>query len=202
MTSIVLWSSGDILCQAFLHRFNASSTSSRPQINQSNGKAMAESDINQSYCNQKTSFWSSWNHERTFKQGFIGGLLLGPSLHFFFTRIIPRVTFPNRSHAFNVFMRVAAQQTCTMPLFQFYLLFTPGFLEPAESLEARLEKGLCRFKDKWRSGFATSLTFWPTMNLVMYGLVPPRFFNLYADMAGILFAAAMSYIANNNNDTP
>ena len=40
------------------------------------------------------------------------------------------------------------------------------------------------------------------MNFIMYGVVPPRFFNLYADMAGILFAAAMSYIANNNNDTP
>ena len=32
----------------------------------------------------------------------------------------------------------------------------------------------------------------------MYGLVPARFFNLYADLAGIFFAAAMSYIANSN----
>ena len=37
-------------------------------------------------------------------------------------------------------------------------------------------------------------------NLIMYGLIPARFFNLYADIAGIFFAAAMSYIANTNSE--
>ena len=82
-----------------------------------------------------------------------------------------------------------------MPLFQFNCLFTSGFLEPAKSFKERVDHGYCRFKEKWRKGFATSLTFWPTVNLFMYSFVAPKFFNLYADMAGIFFAAVMSYIA-------
>ena len=36
----------------------------------------------------------------------------------------------------------------------------------------------------------------------MYGLVSPRFFNLYADIAGIFFAAIMSYIAYSSENCP
>ena len=121
--------------------------------------------------------------------------MLGPCLHFFFTRIVPRVTYPGRSARYNIFMRVAAQQACMMPLFQFNCLFTSGFLEPASSLKERLDHGCCRFQEKWKKGFATSLTYWPAMNLFMYAFVQPKYFNLYADLAGIFFAAVMSYIA-------
>ena len=148
------------------------------------------------------SFLETWNRDRSLRQGCIGGLLLGPSLHFFFTRIVPRVTYPARSAGFNVFMRVAAQQACMMPLFQFNCLFTSGFLEPANNFRERIDHGCCRFKEKWRKGFATSLIYWPTVNVFMYGLVQPKFFNLYADLAGIFFAAVMSYIAYSSENCP
>ena len=43
-------------------------------------------------------------------------------------------------------------------------------------------------------GFTASLMYWPLVNTVMYSMVQPRFFNLYADTASLLFASIMSYI--------
>ena len=54
------------------------------------------------------SLFESWDRDRSLRQGCIGGLMLGPCLHFFFTRIVPRVTYPGRSARYNIFMRVAA----------------------------------------------------------------------------------------------
>lgn len=115
LTSIILWSSGDILCQAFIHRM-ANRNVAKSKLNNENSHS-SETEPKKNDIDQNNGFMSIWNRDRTLRQGFIGGLLLGPSLHFFFTRIIPRVKFPRHSHGFNVFMRVVAQQTCTMPVF-------------------------------------------------------------------------------------
>ena len=41
--------------------------------------------------------------------------------------------------------------------------------------------------------------YWPAVNTVMYSAVSPKFFNLYADSACLIFAGIMSYIAYNNS---
>ena len=82
-----------------------------------------------------------------------------------------------------------------MPFIQFTLLFASAMLQPADSFQQRLEAGKTRWENKWRMGFSASLMYWPLVNTVMYSLVQPRFFNLYADTAGLIFASIMSYIA-------
>lgn len=83
-----------------------------------------------------------------------------------------------------------------MPFIQFTLLFVSGMLQaaPCSSLQDRVAAGHKRFNEKWRLGFSASLCYWPFVNSVMYSLVQPRFMNLYADMASLVFASIMSYI--------
>mmetsp|Transcript_29495 Transcript_29495/g.36587 ORF Transcript_29495/g.36587 Transcript_29495/m.36587 type:complete len:178 (+) Transcript_29495:380-913(+) len=128
------------------------------------------------------------------RQGMIGGLLLSPGLHFFLTRVMPRAVFPSLSARANIGLRVAIHQACMMPLIQFTLLFVSAAMQPAGSIEDRVAAGKQRLHDKWRKGFCASLMFWPAVNTVMYSMVQPRFMNLYADMASLIFASIMSYI--------
>mmetsp|Transcript_9144 Transcript_9144/g.12447 ORF Transcript_9144/g.12447 Transcript_9144/m.12447 type:complete len:209 (-) Transcript_9144:352-978(-) len=128
------------------------------------------------------------------RQGMIGGLLLSPGLHFFLTRVMSRAVFPSLSARANIGLRVAIHQACMMPLIQFTLLFLSAAMQPAGSIEDRVAAGKQRFHDKWRTGFSASLMFWPAVNTVMYSMVQPRFMNLYADMASLIFASIMSYI--------
>ena len=82
-----------------------------------------------------------------------------------------------------------------MPYIQFTLLFVSGMMQSgSSSFKERLEAGQTRFSDKWRLGFSASLCYWPMVNTVMYTLVQPRFMNLYADLASLVFASVMSYI--------
>ena len=82
-----------------------------------------------------------------------------------------------------------------MPYIQFTLLFVSGMMQScASTFKERLEAGHTRFSDKWRVGFSASLCYWPVVNTVMYTLVQPRFMNLYADLASLVFASVMSYI--------
>jgi len=43
------------------------------------------------------------------------------------------------------------------------------------------------------------MMYWPAINTVMYSAVSPKFFNLYADSACLIFAGIMSYIAYNHS---
>lgn len=86
-----------------------------------------------------------------------------------------------------------------MPYIQFTLLFVSGMMQPgASTFKERLDAGQARFSDKWRLGFSASLCYWPLVNSVMYSLVQPRFMNLYADLASLIFASVMSYITYND----
>ena len=64
----------------------------------------------------------------------------------------------------------------------------------ASTFKERLDAGQTRFSDKWRMGFSASLCYWPLVNAVMYSIVQPRYMNLYADLASLIFASVMSYI--------
>ena len=86
-----------------------------------------------------------------------------------------------------------------MPFIQFSLLFASGMLQPgATTLQERIEQGKARFADKWRMGFTASLMYWPAANAIMYSVVQPRFFSLYADVCALIFASIMSYITYND----
>lgn len=142
-----------------------------------------------------------WDQSRTVRQGIIGGLLLSPGLHFFLTRVMTKVNFAQLSRPANIGIRVSVHQACMMPFIQFTLLFASGMLQPANSIEERIAAGKKRFSEKWRAGFCASLMFWPFVNTVMYTLVQPRFFNLYADTASLVFSSIMSYITYKDCDT-
>ena len=94
---------GDFVCQAALQKLDRQKSQNKyDEKIRVSGPTMNSSE-------KGVSFLETWDRDRSLRQGCIGGLLLGPSLHFFFTRIVPRVTYPARSAGFNVFMRVAAQ---------------------------------------------------------------------------------------------
>ena len=49
-------------------------------------------------------------------------------------------------------------------------------------------------------GLKASYSFWPFVLLGMYGLVPPLYRNLWFDSFNLLWAIALSYIANREHD--
>ena len=121
--------------------------------------------------------------------------MLSPGLHFFLTRVMSKCVFPTLSHATGIGLRVAVHQACMMPFFQFTLLFVSGMMQSGNrTFRERVDAGHTRFNEKWRLGFSASLCYWPAVNAVMYSLVRPRFMNLYADIASLVFASLMSYI--------
>ena len=87
-----------------------------------------------------------------------------------------------------------------MPFIQFTLLFVSAAMQPAPTLSARISAGQQRFNDKWIAVFSASLMYWPLVNTVMYSMLQPRFMNLYADVASLVFATIMSYIAYKEAD--
>lgn len=106
-----------------------------------------------------------------------------------------KCAFPSFSKATGIGFRVAIHQACMMPYIQFTLLFVSGMMQSgAGTFKERLDAGQTRFSEKWRIGFSASLCYWPVVNTVMYTLVQPRFMNLYADLASLVFASVMSYI--------
>lgn len=133
-----------------------------------------------------------WNKERTLCQGLIGGAILSPGIHLFVTRVMQRLNFSGWNYLAGIAARVSIHQVCTMPFIQFTLLFGSGAIQ-----HKSLDKGLERFKAKWRTGFTASLCYWPVINTFMYMYVPGRFFNLYCDVFVLMFSIVMSYIANN-----
>ena len=118
-------------------------------------------------------------------------------------------TYPSFSRGVSgIGLRVALHQACMMPYIQFSLLFVSGMLMPGcpgqntnLNLRERVEAGKTRFNDKWKLGFSASLCYWPLVNAVMYSLVQPRFMNLYADVATLVFASIMSFITYSDFST-
>jgi hypothetical protein len=142
-----------------------------------------------------SSYQSNFDYQRSVRQGILGGAMISPGVHFFVTRIVPKLTVPHWSTLQNVLLRVGVHQACMMPLIQFTFLYMSAFLEPAGSLQARMDKGTQRFSDKWRQGCIASLMYWPAINFVMYSCVKPKFKNLYCDIFALIFSAIMSQIA-------
>ena len=106
-----------------------------------------------------------------------------------------KCAFPSFSKASGIGFRVAIHQACMMPYIQFTLLFVSGMMQSgAGTFKERIDAGQARFEEKWQIGFSASLCYWPVVNTVMYTLVQPRFMNLYADLASLVFASVMSYI--------
>ena len=106
-----------------------------------------------------------------------------------------KCAFPSFSKATGIGFRVAIHQACMMPYIQFTLLFVSGMMQSgAGTFKERIDAGQARFEEKWQIGFSASLCYWPVVNTVMYTLVQPRFMNLYADLASLVFASVMSYI--------
>jgi len=127
--------------------------------------------------------------------------MISPGVHYFVTKVVPKLVVPRWSSLRNVLLRVGVHQACMMPLIQFTFLYMSAFLEPAESLQSRIDKGTQRFSDKWRQGFVASLMYWPLVNFMMYSCVKPKFKNLYCDIFALIFSAIMSQIAFKSQTT-
>lgn len=127
--------------------------------------------------------------------------MISPGIHFFLSRVMSRVQFPSLSRTWNIGLRVGVHQACMMPFIQFALLFASAALQPAPTVQARVAAGKNRFNEKWKTGFTASLMYWPVVNTLMYSMVHPRFMNLYADMASLIFAAIMSHITHKRCDS-
>ncbi len=218
LTSAALFSVGDYCCQQVESKIKSRQQKKQSAILRDTGTEFSgkvskdqKKSINTLLTNDEISRSSTpttsthkkhdWDQSRTVRQGIIGGLLLSPGLHFFLTRVMTKVNFAQLSRPANIGIRVSVHQACMMPFIQFTLLFASGMLQPANSLEERIAAGKKRFSEKWRAGFCASLMFWPFVNTVMYTLVQPRFFNLYADTASLVFSSIMSYITYKDCDT-
>jgi hypothetical protein len=138
-----------------------------------------------------------WDKMRTLRQGLIGGLVLSPGIHLFHTRFMSKLTFSRMSFMGGILARVGITQAFMMPLIQFSMLFLSAALQPADSVEQRVQNGKDRFESKWVTGCTASLMFWPLVNTFMYTRIQPFYFSLFKDCMALIFSSLMSYITYN-----
>ena len=139
-----------------------------------------------------------WDYARTARFGAVGACVQTTLLHWYLTRIVPNLTIskniianPTLNFQVKVFMRCAIHVTTLLPFRIGIVFFALSTLQ-----HMSFEKGYEGLVTNFMDGLKASYSFWPLVLLGMYGLVPPLYRNLWFDSFNLLWAVALSYIAN------
>lgn len=104
-----------------------------------------------------------WDLRRFGIQCFLGGALIGPALHFWYT--VLNNVFPSRSVAGTV-KRVIADQ------FGFAPFFLPTFLFCLYFLEGRRETIVQDISSQWLDVLVSNWKLWIPFQIINFGLIP------------------------------
>jgi hypothetical protein len=103
--------------------------------------------------------------------GLVAGTFGAPFLHFFFTKVAPKLRFKGLSDAQFVFLRTTAHMGVVLPLnlFQFFMIL--GVLNLGLNWGKIWEVQLPKYKKAVLAGWK----FWPPILLIMYKFIPIPF---------------------------
>ncbi|KAL8129297.1 hypothetical protein V2J09_018452 [Rumex salicifolius] len=129
----------------------------------------------------------SVDYRRTFIFSFLGLVLVGPSLHFWYLYLSQLITRPGASGAI---MRLLLDQ------FVFSPIFIGVFLSALVTLEGRPSEVVPKLKQEWFSAVLANWQLWIPFQYFNFRFVPQQFQVLAANFLALLWNVILSYKAH------
>lgn len=125
--------------------------------------------------------------KRTFLFAFLGLVLVGPSLHFWYLFLSKLITAPGASGAF---LRLLLDQ------FIFSPIFIGTFLAALVSLEGRPSLVIPKLRQEWFSSVLANWQLWIPFQFFNFRFVPQQFQVLAANFIALIWNVILSYKAH------
>eukprot|EP00658_Telonema_sp_P-2_P040637 TRINITY_DN2904_c0_g1_i5.p1 TRINITY_DN2904_c0_g1~~TRINITY_DN2904_c0_g1_i5.p1 ORF type:complete len:211 (+),score=54.89 TRINITY_DN2904_c0_g1_i5:245-877(+) len=132
-----------------------------------------------------------YNPRRTMNMMLIGGTLVGPTLHYWFSFLFTRI--PSTSLAGTV-QKMAADQLIFAPL------FNPAFVSYLFLLEGRPAEILPKLQADWVNMTVSNWKLWVPAQMINFGFVPPQFQVLFANNTAVIWNTYLSWMAHQQNE--
>lgn len=129
----------------------------------------------------------SLDHKRTFLFTLLGLVLVGPTLHFWYSHLNKMVTMTGASGAF---LRLLIDQ------FLFSPIFIGVFLSTLVTLEGRPSEVLPKLQQEWFSSVVANWQLWIPFQFLNFRFVPPQFQVLAANVIAIVWNVILSFKAH------
>nr|GMD22964.1 protein sym-1-like [Ipomoea batatas] len=129
----------------------------------------------------------SLDGKRTFIFTFLGLVLVGPTLHFWYLYLSRLVTTPGASGAF---FRLLLDQ------FIFAPIFIGVFLSTLVTLEGRASQVIPKLQQEWVSSVLANWQLWIPFQFLNFRFVPQQFQVLAANLVSLVWNVILSYKAH------
>nr|GMD21376.1 protein sym-1-like [Ipomoea batatas] len=129
----------------------------------------------------------SLDGKRTFLFTFLGLVLVGPTLHFWYLYLSRLVTTPGASGAF---FRLLLDQ------FIFAPIFIGVFLSTLVTLEGRASQVIPKLQQEWVSSVLANWQLWIPFQFLNFRFVPQQFQVLAANLVSLVWNVILSYKAH------
>ena len=151
------------------------------------GVIFALGDILAQQVENYTSQTKGIDLKRTFRMSFYGSLYVGPVMHVWYSKILPRF-FPGTSLS-HVLKKVCIDQTLMVTF------MTSSFYTAQTLLENKtLENALDKVKHQLWPTLKTNWKVWPAIMALNFTLVPLDFQVILVNSVGIIWNAYLSYM--------
>ena len=132
---------------------------------------------------------ASTNKIRSMWSGIVGFCYFGPASHFWYAWVFQ--TFPGKS-MLSILKKAALGQFFFAPPL-FCVFFAAALLQNGQftfgTWAQKIRKDLVK-------GWIGGLGFWPIVNYINYGYIPPKYIPLFVNCMGLIFNIYVSLIAN------
>uniref|UniRef100_A0A803LZV1 Uncharacterized protein n=2 Tax=Chenopodium quinoa TaxID=63459 RepID=A0A803LZV1_CHEQI len=127
------------------------------------------------------------DYKRTFMFTFLGLVLVGPTLHYWYLYLSKLVTLPGASGAF---LRLILDQ------FIFAPIFIGTFLSTLITLEGRPSEVVPKLKQEWVSSVIANWKLWIPFQFLNFRFVPQQFQVLASNFVAVIWNVILSYKAH------
>ncbi|CAB9510590.1 PXMP2/4 family protein [Seminavis robusta] len=135
------------------------------------------------------------NKKRSVFSALVGLLYFGPMAHLWYGWIFK--TFPGKS-MLSILQKAALGQFFFAPPL-FCVFFAAALLQNGQFT---LTNWISKIRQDLIKGWLGGLGFWPFINYISYGYVPPKYIPLFINVMGLIFNIYVSLIANLKQDKP
>lgn len=129
----------------------------------------------------------SFDYKRTFMFTFLGLVLVGPTLHFWYLYLSKLVTLPGASGAF---LRLLLDQ------FLFAPMFIGVFLSSLVALEGRPAEVIPKLQQEWFSSVLANWQLWIPFQFINFRFVPQQFQVLASNFVALIWNVILSFKAH------
>ncbi|KAI4319649.1 hypothetical protein MLD38_033226 [Melastoma candidum] len=130
---------------------------------------------------------SSFDLKRSFMFTFLGMVLVGPTLHFWYQNLSRLITVPGASGAL---MRLIVDQ------FIFSPIFIGVFLSALVTLEGRPSEVLLKLRQEWFPAVLANWKLWIPFQFLNFRFVPQQFQVLTANVIALVWNVILSFLAH------